>query len=229
MNEAIPHYDVVIATPGHSLVADYVKSLILTIEALDKRGITWIWSNKYASHVGDARDITIGGDDPQDAFDSRPFKGELTYNKIFWIDSDISWTPNQFMQLYDSDKDVVSGAYLLTNGQVVAYRAMMSEPYSYAELLGKDDVVKVTGVGFGFVAIKQGVFEKLKRPWFQSAQIAMQNPETKEAVPFVVMGEDMSFCLHAMQAGFDIWLDMGVKVNHQKTVTLDWRVDDTQV
>jgi len=31
----VPHYDIVFATPGHSLKADYVKSLIETTKWLD--------------------------------------------------------------------------------------------------------------------------------------------------------------------------------------------------
>lgn len=222
MTKEVPHYNVVIATPGHSLVSNYVKSLLLTIEELDKRGTTWIWSNKYASHVTDAREITIGGEDPQDAYDSRPFKGTITYDKIIWIDSDISWTPEDFIRLYESDKEIISGCYLLSNGQVVAYRDFMSNPYLYHEVQEMDEVVQVYAVGFGFVAIKQGVFERMERPWFRSAHIPMHNPKTLQPHLFSVVGEDVSFCLHAERLGYKIWLDTGVKVNHQKSITLDW-------
>lgn len=221
----IPHYNVVIATPGHSLIGNYVKSLLLTIEELNKLGITWIWSNKYASHVTDARDITIGGDDPQEAFDSRPFKGLLTYDKIFWIDSDIAWKVDDFIRLYESEKEIVSGCYLLANGQVVAYKENMGNAYHYTEIKNRSDLIEVQATGFGFIAIKQGIFEKLERPWFRSAHIPMTNPQTLQPHLFSVVGEDFSFCLHAQRLGYKIWLDTSVKVLHQKTVTLDWSME----
>lgn len=216
------HVNVVIATPGHSLMGQYVNSLLSTLTELSKKNITWAFSNKYCSHVGDAREITIGGEDPQDASDSRPFKGELTYDKIIWIDSDIAWTPEDFIKLYESDKDIISGAYLLQNGQVVAYKKVFEHPYSYEEVLKMTDPVKVHSVGFGFVAIKQGVFEKLSRPWFQQTTTSVKN-EDGSTYSFPVMGEDMSFCIRASNAGFDIWLDPTVKVTHHKMMTLSWQ------
>lgn len=42
--------------------------------------------------------------------------GSVTYNKIFMIDSDIEWHPNDFMKLYESDKDAIVGAYLMASG-----------------------------------------------------------------------------------------------------------------
>lgn len=216
------HVNVVIATPGHSLMSQYVASLLSTLTFLSKKNITWAFANKYCSHVGDAREITIGGDDPQDANDSRPFKGEITYDKIIWIDSDIAWTPEDFLKLYESEKDIVSGAYLLQNGQVVAYRETFKNPYSYDEVLKMNEPVKVNSVGFGFVAIKQGVFEKLTRPWFQQTTIPLKQQDGTD-YDFPVMGEDISFCIRAANAGFDIWLDPTIKVTHHKMMTLSWQ------
>ena len=45
------HYDVLIATPGAMMEAQYVKSLALTIEECNKRGITYKWLNNYSSLV----------------------------------------------------------------------------------------------------------------------------------------------------------------------------------
>lgn len=215
------HYNVVIATPGHSLMAQYVKSLLLTIEELNKRSITWVFSNKYCSHVADAREITIGGEDPQDASDSRPFKGEITYDKIIWIDSDIAWTPEDFLKLYESDKDIISGAYLLANGQVVAYKELFRSPFMFEEVLKMTEPVQIHSAGFGFIAFKQGVFEKLTRPWFQMAY-AVTDPKNPEKSIFPIMGEDMSVCVRAQEQGFQIWFDPTARVTHHKMMTLSW-------
>lgn len=216
------HYQVVIATPGHSLMAQYVKSLIKTIDYLNEHNITWIWTNKFCSHVGDAREITIGGEDPQEAFNSKPFKGEIDYDTIIWIDSDIAWNPEDFMALYKTDKDILAGAYLLANGQTVVYRNMFTEPYVYDEVLNMEEPVKVHGVGFGFLAVKKGVFESLSRPWFQSAMTTITDEQGKEH-PFSVMGEDISWCERVKAQGFEIWFDPKIKVTHHKMMTLSWK------
>jgi len=215
------HYNILIATPGHSLMAQYVKSLIATTDVLNEKGITWAFCNKYASHVGDAREITVGGDDPQDANDSRPFKGEFTYDKIIWIDSDIAWTPEQFIKLYESDKDVISGAYLLANGAVVAYPELLRAPYQYQQVVNMLEPVKVAATGFGFLAVKQGVFESISRPWFQSVSIKQTDEEGNE-FDFPLLGEDYSWCERARRAGYDIWFDPTVRVTHHKMMTLSW-------
>ena len=57
------HYDVLIATPGAMLEAQYVKSLVLTLAECDKRGITYKWLNAYSSLVHHARELTASGRD----------------------------------------------------------------------------------------------------------------------------------------------------------------------
>lgn len=215
------HYNVIIATPGHSVMSQYLQSLIKTIDVLNEKGITWAHTQKYASHVGDAREITVGGPDPQDANDSRPFKGEVTYDKIIWIDSDIAWTPEQFLKLYESDKDIVSGAYLLANGAVVAYPELLKSPYQYQQVVNMLEPVKVAATGFGFIAVKQGVFEAMPRPWFQSVSITQIDKDGKE-FQFPLLGEDYSWCERARRAGYEIWFDPTVRVTHHKTMQLTW-------
>ena len=216
------HYNAVIATPGHSLMSAYVASLIKTIDVLNEKGITWTFTNKYASHVGDAREITIGGPDPQDATDSRPFKGEITYDKIIWIDSDIAWEPEQFLKIYESDKEIMSGMYLLANGQVTVYPERMGPSLLYQDVVNKFEPFKVHGIGFGFVAVKQGVFESLSRPWFQSVEITLKDSKTLEEFPFMMMGEDISWCERVSRAGYEVWVDPTVRVTHHKMMTLSW-------
>jgi hypothetical protein len=54
----IRHYDVLIATPGPSMKPEYVMSLLKTTEALNARGISYHFLNKYSSFVPSARELT---------------------------------------------------------------------------------------------------------------------------------------------------------------------------
>ena len=102
---------VLIATPGRSFHAEYVKSLIETTRELNKRGITYGFLNKYSSFAPSARELTATDSNVHNWHTRTIGGGKYTYRKIFWIDSDIEWTPEQFMKIYDSDLDIISGLY----------------------------------------------------------------------------------------------------------------------
>ena len=212
----IPHYDVVIATPGTAMKAEYVKSLVSTCASLDDLGLTYTLLNRQSSFVPTARELTAIDSDSHDYDVSSIGSGRFTYNKIFWIDSDIEWDPSDFIKLYDSDLPVVSGLYQLDSAGFVA-AAIPNKNGSptrinKVELLLHDEPIEVGGVGFGFLAVKTGVFEDLPRPWFIIAKI--QWDPTRDLK--VNMGEDYSWCELAKANGYKIWLDPTVKVRHHK-------------
>lgn len=211
------HVNVIIATPGHSMMSVYVKSLFALIGKLNEEGLTWAWSSEYSSHVADAREMTLNGDNRNIITEQRPFKGEITYDKILWIDSDITFTPDYAMKLIKSDKDIISGAYLLGSGEVTAYKKLLGEGYSYEEVKNMTEPIQIAGCGFGFLAVKSGVFESLTRPWFQAAIITSDDGFT-----FPLMGEDLSWCKRVTDAGYEIWFDPTVRVTHNKMMKLTW-------
>jgi hypothetical protein len=211
------HVNVIIATPGHSLMSSYVKSLLQLAGKLNEKGLTFAWSSEYSSHVADAREMTLNGDNQNDIHEQRPFKGAITYDKILWIDSDIAFNPDDAMKLIESDKEIISGAYLLASGEVTAYKKMLGPGYTYDEVKAMTEPVKIEGCGFGFLAVKSGVFENMTRPWFQAAMAT-----TDDGITFPIMGEDMSWCKRVTDAGHEIWFDPSVKVTHHKMMKLTW-------
>ena len=68
--------------------------------------------------------------------------------------------------------------------------------------------------GFGWLLIKKGVFEneKMPYPWFAPKMQVFESGEVQD-----MCGEDVSFCLDAKEAGFDIWCDPRIRVGHEKT------------
>ena len=68
--------------------------------------------------------------------------------------------------------------------------------------------------GFGWVLIKKGVFEdeKMSYPWFAPKMQVFESGAVQD-----MCGEDVSFCLDAMDAGFKIWCDPRIRVGHEKT------------
>ena len=68
--------------------------------------------------------------------------------------------------------------------------------------------------GFGWVLIKKGVFEhpEMKYPWFAPKMQVFESGAVQD-----MCGEDVSFCLDAKEAGFEIWCDPRIRVGHEKT------------
>lgn len=219
--DTIPHVNLIIATPGHSVMSTYVRSLMGALAVLSEEGITWAWSSEYSSHVADAREMTLNGDNQNDPNEQRPFKGKLTYDKILWIDSDITFTPEDVLKAYKSDKDIISGAYLLASGEVTAYKELFGPPYSYEDILKMEEPVQVFSAGMGFMCVKQGIFEKLTRPWFQ-APIATKKMADGSEFTFPIMGEDIGFCKRVNDLGFEVWLDPTIRLIHNKMMKLTW-------
>jgi hypothetical protein len=111
---------------------------------------------------------------------------------------------------------------LLANGEVTAYPQKLGKALTYTQVLEMKEPIQVHGVGFGFLAVKTGVFESLSRPWFQSVPVTMTDANTNEQYTFPIMGEDISWCERVHNIGFDIWFDPEVKVTHHKMMKLTW-------
>lgn len=225
MKTTMKHYDVLIATPGAMLEAQYVKSLVETLAECDKRGISYKWLNAYTSLVHHARELTASGSEGLnlDPTQESPGGKDITYNKIFWIDSDIAWKVKDFFTIYDSEYEVASGAYLLADGRTTTVHAWGTPGGIPPEqILKMKEPVRVQSIGFGFVAMKTGVFERVQRPWFSHEQVKVG--EDKNGQPIIdTVGEDISWCVKAYKAGIDIYFEPTVLVDHIKKSPIKWR------
>jgi hypothetical protein len=206
-----------IATPASSYKAAYVDSLVATTRVLNEYGISYHLLNKSGSFIPSTREQVASDSYGHDWSTNEIAGGKYSYKKIFWIDSDIEWEPDDFMRIYDSEMDVVSGVYMTHPNGTVAVNLTDPEgrptKVNKSDFLLRWDPVEVGGVGFGFVAMKHGVFESMKRPWFKIREVYW------EEIGFPVnMGEDYSWCEGAKEAGYKIWVDSLVKVKHHKEV-----------
>lgn len=210
------HYNVVIATPGKVMHSEYVQSLVETIEFFAAQKLTVGFLSKQSSFVATARELTATNTSVHNYDTSQIGSGEFTYDKIFWIDSDIEWTTSDFWKLYSSDLDIVSGLYVLDPTGTVAVHVPNAHGaptrVNKVEFLLHDEPVEVGGVGFGFVCMKSGVFESIPRPWFLIGRVQW----SPESAMRVNVGEDYSWCGRAQQSGFKIYIDPTVKVRHHK-------------
>lgn len=215
----IPHFNVVIATPGNQMCSVHVKSLLATVDVLQKNNISWFYQNEYASLVTNAREATITGSKSLQVFNPSPGKGQYTYDKIFMIDSDIVWSPDQFLKLYFCDKSIVSGVYFEEQGLDAMIHRNKTDycPMKRDEIenLQKDSkLIPVYGVGLGFISVKYGVFESLQRPWFGLGKVIQEVDGIDYEIP---LGEDLFFCERIAEKGHQVYVDPTVIVGHVKS------------
>lgn len=192
--------------------AEYVKALMATCERLVDEGISFTFLSEYSSFVPHAREATaMGGKELR--YDKKQIAGgRFTYDKIFWIDSDIVWTPEDFLKLYFADLDIVSGLYLLDDEKSVPVQIVNGfRRLEKADVKFLEKTFQAGAVGFGFVCIKSGVFESMPRPWFKLARLNRGDER-----PELMVGEDFSWCYSAIKNGFTIWVDATVQVTHRK-------------
>ena len=98
---------VLIATPayGGMVTTDYVRSLLDTVAVLQHEGINFqVYTLANESLIPRGRN--------QCAWFSMCFGPDGNpYDKLFFIDADMGWEPEQFKQLLFSDKRIIGGVY----------------------------------------------------------------------------------------------------------------------
>jgi len=219
---------VVFCLPGSHYSGRFLTSFVELITACHSLGLRPLISQSYSSMVNFARCKVAGADVTRGKHQS-PFGSQVNYDYMMWIDSDIAFTVDNFIQLLEMDKDIASGWYAQPGGTGIGgfYTPVvekMNDEYfkkhgSYQfltteDMSKKNKLTKVDYIGFGWVLIKKGVFEKIEYPWFAPKLIDLGKGIQD------VCSEDVSFCHDVKKAGFDIWLDPTCRVGHEKTLTI---------
>lgn len=209
--------------PGKTFSLNFFNSWNATINTLASNGINYGYCIGYDPVVYYARNKVLGGINTAGK-KQKPWQGQVAYDKMVWIDSDIVWTSDQLLSLIShTDKSIVAGLYHMENG--IEYPVVESLDYSQLhkqgsfEFLTNQTVSKKTSpftvsyTGFGFVAINHGVIESMEYPWFR--------PKWVEHESFYdFCAEDVGFCWEAQSKGHSIWIDPSIKVGHEKNVII---------
>ena len=231
---------IVFCLPGRGCSYIFLKSFVQLCFDMVQNGMSIQISQDYSSMVNFARCKCLGANVLRGP-NQIPWDGKLQYDYQLWIDSDIVFDTNKFWQLCDmaipteavtedgsiddtKTKKIVSGWYCTEDGKTT----------SVAHWLDEDDFRKNGGVmnhetiesiskrkkpftvdyaGFGWLMIEKGVFEdeNMKYPWFAPKMQVFESGSVQD-----MCGEDVSFCLDAMDAGFEIWCDPRIRVGHEK-------------
>lgn len=149
--------------------------------------------------------------------------------RLFWIDSDMVWEPEQFMRLLalSQYRDVICAAYPAKKEQPTFYVNWDAQAGLVQSEYG---LVEINGIGLGFTVIARHVVEQLaanapkvfddvsKRDLAAVFRIDSTNGKRR--------GEDMAFFSDVRELGHKVWLDPAVDLGHVGTKTYTGTIRD---
>jgi hypothetical protein len=212
---------VIFCLPGPSFSGTFLTYWTEFVLACTQNNIIPILNQQYDPVVYYVRNKCLGGDVLRGK-KQKPFNGQLHYDYIMWIDSDILFNFINFYQLLKHDLNIISGIYAVQGGNnfatVVNWDTDFFMKNGYFEFLapkdieGKKDLIEVAYTGFGFILIKRGVFESLEYPWFRPVFQKLSDDIEDFS------SEDASFCQIIREKGYKIFIDPLVRVGHEKKI-----------
>lgn len=211
---------VVFCIPGGPFSHNFLKSWTRLLGWCINNNITPLLANPQNSVVYYARNLCLGGNTIEGK-NQKPFQGKLKYDYLMWIDSDMVFKVDDFINLIKMDKDIASGIYKMEDNVNYATVEKLEDDYyinngSYKFLnddilKNKSDILEVDYTGFGWILFKKGIFEKLEYPWFRPLWKDFSS-SVKEFT-----SEDVGICQILREKNLKIYINKNIKVGHEKS------------
>lgn len=207
----------VLCLPGNTYSGTFMTSLLELVFHIQRNGGRVQISQQYSSMVNFARCKVAGADVTRGKHQS-PFGG-MPYDYMLWIDSDIVFNTQKFDKLLSMDCEVASGWYSQPGGSTPVVETMDDDYFrehgtyrfiTADEMEQRKFAFKADYIGFGWVLVKQGVFERMEYPWFAPKLQDLGNGLQD------MCSEDVAWCLDAHKLEIDIYVDPQVRVGHEK-------------
>ena len=152
------------------------------------------------------------------------FVNNTEFEYLFCLDADVAFSPEDMLKLYSYQKPIVSASYPMKTLPI----RHCYELYNPVKLCG--NLVKIGGIGMGFVLIHRSVFEKLNRyhselkyfPGLNNSNYPITEKEYHNSYHYFAemnkegkyLGEDMSFFHRVSDIGYDVWMDTSIELQH---------------
>lgn len=186
----------------------FVICLTRLLSYLSAKGFSTLVMSSQSCNLYVVRNACLGGI-YQKGMGQKVFKGDVDYDYLLWIDSDIIANPEDLDKLFALDKDIASGMYRVVSTDHFA--CGWTNPDGSYKYITDDTIpespIMVDFTGFGFLLVRKGVFESIGYPWFRS--------DWQDEIEF----DDVNWCKRVREKGFDVWLCPKVKVGHEKIHT----------
>ena len=239
---------VVFCLPGNSFSGKFLECWTNLYSYCLSINIQPILSRCESSNVYYVRNMCLGADVLRGK-DQKPFNGQIDYDYIMWIDSDVLFTPQNFLRLLNHQIDIVSGIYLMDDGKHFATCKEWDEEYfnkhGYFQFLTINDValtsyplpkgeeeqgkMKPENERDSFIGKEELIevsytgmgFMLIKKGVFELLEYPWFKPIEKKIGNMIdFASEDVSFCIRAKEKRFEILIDPTVIVGHEKKVIL---------
>ena len=186
---------------GDHIHARFATSLIGLI--LSSKGIEVNYINFMSSRITMNRSEIV------------KFAQEHKSSHLLFIDSDMTFPSNALLELLNWDKDIVAATACKREEGL---QQPIGIPFDSNEAMTNKRLIKMRFVGMPFMLIKTSVFDQFKKPYF-----AEPIDENGDLIP-----EDNFFCMKALEAGFDIWCDLGLSMNIGHLGTKEYKIAPVQ-
>ena len=131
---------------------------------------------------------------------------------LLFLDSDMVIPNDAVIKMAAHDVDMITGmAFKRTPPFQPCFYTKASitkdyKPITESPIVFPDEgLVECQGFGMACCMIKMDVFKKINPPWF---------------FPMPNIGEDLTFCIKARQAGFRMFCDLSINVGHVATIPI---------
>ena len=192
---------VLLATPLHSGAAD--REFIIGL--LQAHGLYAAWTClEGQANISRARDILA----------AQFLASDCT--SLVFVDGDVGFARHDLQWLLESPFPITGGLYQRKNS--TAHWVCVPQPDAAAAVTGQPNHRRVQRVGTGFLRIDRNVFQALIDKQLV-ADYPLDNNRLHQFFPSGVLeghflSEDYYFCELAARAGFDIHVDVRIRLKH---------------
>lgn len=142
------------------------------------------------------------------------------FTHLFWIDSDIVWSPNDFFRVlgFAAHLDVVGATYMFKKEPAEFLVNLEGEP-GKVEVHNKLGLVRIKSMGIGFTCMKREVVERVAatKPRVYDAHNKLEYADifrVDRTVQSTPRGEDVAFFDDIRALGYNVWLDPSITLGH---------------
>lgn len=132
---------------------------------------------------------------------------DMDFDYLLFVDSDISFSPESFKTLLDTNVPFISGTYELRDGTPSGWSYKRDWTKIYPE---KTEIIaNIEAVGLGFCLIHQDVFKKMREMYVKTF---FYYPWLDHLGSY--SGEDLGFCINLRRIGIPVLMHQQVYVWH---------------
>lgn len=110
---------IVFCLPGNNFSGRFLDCWSNLLVSLPKYNIQPILSRSESCNIYYVRNMCLGADVSRGP-NQKPFNGEIDYDYLMWIDSDIIFEASQLLSLLGRRENIVAGVYAMQGGQQLA-------------------------------------------------------------------------------------------------------------